>query len=125
MGNKGRYKGSPFRFAWNGIIKAVQNERNLRFHFAAAILALGVAYILPLTTTERAIIFLVVAMVITLELVNTAIEAVVDLVSPEHHELAAYAKDAAAGAVLVGAIFAVIIGLIIFLPPIITMIQLM
>ena len=80
------------------------------------ILVIICGFIFHLSITEWLICILLFALVISLELVNTAIEAVVDLCSPDYHELAKYAKDVAAGSVLISAIASVVIGLIIFIP---------
>ena len=91
-------------------------ERNIKIHISVMILVIICGFIFHLSTTEWLICILLFALVISLELVNTAIEAVVDLCSPNYHELAKYAKDVAAGSVLISAIASVVIGLIIFVP---------
>lgn len=104
-----------FHYAWNGIIIAGQ-QQNMRVHLVSTILVIIAGFWTKLSITEWLIITLVIALVLGTELVNTAIESVVDLVSPEYHPLAKQAKDVAAGAVLVFAMASVIIGILIFFP---------
>ena len=96
-----------FGYAFEGIWTGISKERNMKIHCLA---------ILGLTPVEWCICLLLFGMVVSLELVNTAVEAVVDLVTEERKPLAKIAKDTAAGAVLFTAIMAVIIGCIIFVP---------
>ena len=86
----------------------------MRFHSAAAIVVIATGFACDLTGTEWALIVFGIAMVLAAELFNAAMEAVVDLASPDYSELARSAKDSAAGAVLVSAIAAAVIGLIVF-----------
>ncbi|MEK3765073.1 diacylglycerol kinase family protein [Solibacillus sp. FSL K6-4121] len=104
-----------FRYAMEGILTAV-NEQNFRFHLVSAIIVIIAGVLTGLTIVEWSIIVLVIFLVLGAELINTAIERVVDLASPEFHPIAKQAKDIAAGAVLVFALASVIIGLLIFLP---------
>lgn len=104
-----------FRYATEGMVTAVQ-EQNLKFHLVSAIVVITAGLLTGLSVVEWCIIILVIALVIGTELINTAIERVVDLASPEIHPLAKQAKDVAAGAVLVFTLASVIIGLLIFLP---------
>lgn len=108
-----------FGYAWKGLTSCVGKEQNLSFHFLAAILVIVSGYLLDISRTEWIIIVLCIGMVIAAELFNSAIEKLVDLVSPEWHPIAGKVKDIAAGAVLVCAITAAIIGLVIFVPPLI------
>nr|WP_232713486.1 diacylglycerol kinase family protein [Bacillus xiapuensis] len=103
------------RHALNGIRFAFQ-EPNFRFHTAAAIAVITAGALLSLTATEWLIIFILVFGMLVLEMVNTAIEKTVDLVTEDFHPLAKQAKDLAAGAVLVFAILSAVTGSIIFLP---------
>lgn len=104
-----------FGYAFYGIWTAL-NEQNMRFHLISAFVVISAGLLTGLTTMEWVMINLVIALVIGAEMINTAIESVVNLASPEIHPLAKQAKDVAAGAVLVFAIASVIIGLLIFLP---------
>ena len=110
-----------FGYAFEGIWTGISKERNMKIHCLAVILVTAVGTFVGLTPMEWCICLLLFGMVISLELVNTAVEAVVDMVTEEYHPLARkplakIAKDTAAGAVLFTAIMAVIIGCIIFIP---------
>ena len=104
-----------FGYAVAGFLTATK-EQNLRFHLFSAVIVIIAGILTGLSSTEWMIVTIVMALVIGAELINTAIERVVDLASPEIHPLAKDAKDIAAGAVLVFAVASVIIGLLIFLP---------
>jgi len=91
-------------------------EQNMRIHFFSALVVTIAGIITGLSSIEWLVIVIAIALVIGAEMINTAIESVVNLASPEIHPLAKQAKDVAAGAVLVFAITSVIIGLLIFLP---------
>ena len=106
--------------ALDGIEYAVNHERNVKIEILFAILTSILGFILKISLLEWVVIVLVIAMVLALELVNTAIERTVDLVTKDYHDLAKASKDVAAGAVLVMSMFSVIIGLIIFIPKIVT-----
>lgn len=103
-----------FLYAGQGIAAAVKTQRNLRFHMAAAVYVTAFSFFYELKRAEYVLLMLTFSSVISAELINTAIEAAVDLCSPEQHRLAKLAKDAAAGAVLVTAVFAVIVGVLLF-----------
>ena len=105
-----------FKYAFEGIFTTVFHERNMQIHCLVAVLVVMFGIILKISPIEWYLCLLLFAIVLSLELVNTAIEAVVDLVTEEKQPLAKKAKDAAAGAVLVSAIIAAIIGGIIFFP---------
>ena len=104
-----------FLYAGQGIIAAVKSQRNLRIHITAAVYVTAFSFFYELSGTDYVLLMLTFSSVIAAELINTAVEAVVDICSPEKSSLAKLAKDAAAGAVLVTAVFAVVIGLIMFL----------
>lgn len=103
-----------FAYAWQGIVHTVKTQRNFRFHIAAMVYVTAFSLFYELTRGEYVLLVLTFSSVISAELINTAIEAAVDLCSPERHRLAKIAKDAAAGAVLVTAIFAVVVGVLLF-----------
>lgn len=103
-------------YAISGIIQCVKKERNIKIHFFVMILVIISGFLFQISITEWLICILLFALIISLELVNTAIEAVVDLCTQEIHPLAKIAKDTAAGAVLISAVASVVIGLIIFVP---------
>lgn len=105
-----------FGYAFQGIFTCIRNERNMKIHIAVTVLVVIAGCILGLSVTEWCICLSLFGLVMALELVNTAVEAVVDLVTTERHPLAKIAKDTAAGAVLIAAIMAAIAGLLIFVP---------
>lgn len=107
-----------FGYAFEGILTGIRKERNMRIHTVAMILVVFFGTVLGLSATEWCICLALFGLVMALELVNTAVEAVVDLVTEERKPLAKTAKDTAAGAVLIAAIMAAVIGCIIFLPKI-------
>lgn len=104
------------RYAIAGIVHAFRTEKHVQIHFVVAIIVAIFAFIFSVSKLEWLILIVVIGMTISLELVNTAIERVVDMVSEHYHPLAKTAKDCAAGAVLISAIASVIIGCIIFIP---------
>ncbi len=103
-----------FNFAIEGLISALKNEKHMKVHILAAIIIVILAIVINASKVEILIISLSVSFVIITELVNTAVEAIIDLVSPERHPLAKLAKDVAAGAVLVAAINALCVGYLLF-----------
>lgn len=105
-----------FRFALAGIRAAFWTEINMRIHLAAALVVVAVAFVLEVTATEWCLLIFCIGIVWAAEIFNTALEALVNLVSPVQHPLAGKVKDLAAGAVLVTAIMAVVVGLLIFGP---------
>ncbi|MCR4743659.1 MAG: diacylglycerol kinase [Lachnospiraceae bacterium] len=105
-----------FFYAYAGIFACIKNERNMRIHCAFMIAVIMAGIFFEISVLEWVICFMLFAMVESLELVNTAIEATVDLVTEDRKPLAKLAKDAAAGAVLIAAMAAAVIGLIIFIP---------
>lgn len=105
-----------FVFAWEGITHAFATQRNFKIHAAISVVVLIAGLVLRISLEQWAIIAVTVALVFQAELFNTALEAVVDHVSPEFHALAKVAKDCAAGAVFITALISVIVGALIFLP---------
>jgi diacylglycerol kinase len=105
-----------FRYAFAGLFYVVRSQRNFRIHMAAALLAAGLALVLDFAPLEWAVLATIITLVMTLEMINTVVEAAVDLASPAYHPLAKIAKDVAAGAVLLTAIGAVVVGLFLFVP---------
>ncbi len=105
-----------FGYAFAGIFACVKKERNIKIHLTFTTLVVIAGGILRISALEWCICLTLFGLVLALELVNTAVEAVVDLVTEERKPLAKLAKDTAAGAVLIAAIMAAIAGLIIFLP---------
>ena len=107
---------ASFRYAFTGIGYLLGTQRNAKIHCAIGTIAIILGIILPISRVEWTILIVTIALVLAMEGVNTAIEAVVDLASPEYHALAKVAKDVAAGTVLLAAIASVVVGIIIFLP---------
>lgn len=105
-----------FRYAWQGIRQCVGREQNLSFHLIVTVLVIGAGFAFGITPGEWTAICLCIGLVVSAELFNTAIERLVNLVSPQRHPLAGQVKDIAAGAVLVCALAAIAVGLIIFVP---------
>lgn len=105
-----------FRYAFRGLVDLFRTQSNARFHVGAALAAVSAGYWLDISRLEWVAAVLCIAVVLALEAVNTALEYLTDLVSPDYHPLAGKAKDVAAGAVLVAAIGAAVVGCLIFLP---------
>ena len=105
-----------FGYAFAGIFAVVTKERNMKIHCVAMVCVVIAGFVFHITPVEWCICLTLFGLVMALEMVNTAVEAVVDLVTEERKPLAKIAKDTAAGAVLFTAIMAVIIGCIIFIP---------
>lgn len=106
-----------FTYALQGISYTVRTQRNMQIHVAAAIVVLAAAWWLQIPRSDVLLVLFSIGLVFSLELVNTAIEAVVDLASPEWHVKAKIAKDVGAGAVLVAAVLSLIIGVLVFGQP--------
>ncbi len=105
-----------FGHAFRGLKVLLQTQPNARIHAVASVLVVGAGAFLRISPAEWALIALAIGCVWAAEALNTAVEFVVDLASPERHPLAARAKDVAAGAVLVAAIGAAIAGIVVFGP---------
>lgn len=105
-----------FTYPIKGLKYAYRNEQNLAVDVGIALLVIIFGFIFKLDASEWAVVMISIGLVLSMELVNTAIEAVVDLVTEEYHPLAKVAKDTSAAAVFIIAIAAAIVGLIIFLP---------
>lgn len=103
-----------FNYAIDGLVYVLRTQRNMRIHFTVAALALGLALLLKLDSWSFVAIVFAAALVIVTELVNTAIEATIDLVTTTYDPIAEVAKDVAAGAVLLASINAVLIGYFVF-----------
>jgi len=108
---------AAFGYAAQGIVYALRTQRNMKIHAAAAVVVIAAAALLNLSWQRWVALLFAIALVMALELVNTALESVVDLASPEIQPLAKAAKDTAAGAVLLAAVFAAITGVIVFCGP--------
>lgn len=116
--NKNRlvYQLATFKFAWQGLQYFFETELKASLHLIAAILAIGLGIFLKISVTEWMMVAFAIGIVIIAEIANTAIELLVDLISPDHNKKAGITKDLAASAVLVASITALVIGLIVFLP---------
>ena len=101
-------------YALAGIKVAVEEQRNIQIHLTILLLVIAAGLFIGINLNEWLAVILAASIVISTEMINTAIEKVVDLASPQIHPLAKQAKDIAAGAVLVAVCFAVIIGLLVF-----------
>ena len=114
---KSRFK--SFGYAFNGIVKTVKNEHNFWIHLVVMLMVIAFGFMFQVSVTEWVFLVFSIGFVLAAEIFNSAIEVLVDLVSPEQNPKAGLAKDIAAGAVLISAITAAIIGLLIFTPKII------
>lgn len=103
-----------FKYAFNGFIFCINNERNMRIHVSVSALVILFGIFFGLTRMEWTVLFITFSIVIVTEMINTSIEAVVNLKSPSYHTLAKISKDVAAAAVLVAAFMSFIIGILIF-----------
>ncbi len=110
-----------FTFAWKGILTCAGHEQNITFHLIAAIIVLAAGFCFGISRTEWMVVMLCIGTVIAAELFNSAIERLVDMVSPEWEKIAGEVKDIAAGAVLITAFAAAIVGMIVFLPYVIAL----
>ena len=108
--------GQSFRYAARGVRWMLRHEPNMRFHLVAATGVIVAAAILRLPLEQWSAIVFAIVLVLLGETLNTAIEAILDLVQPEHHDLVRVVKDLAAGAVLVASIGATVIAGIVFIP---------
>lgn len=108
-----------FSYAFQGMKIALKNEPHLRIHFTMAVFALLTGVLLKITRIEWLILSFTIFWVISLELLNTVIESIVNLVSPEIQPYAKIAKDVSAAVVLTAAILSVIVGVVLFLPKLI------
>lgn len=108
-----------FRYAFSGIATLLRDEHNSRIHVFAMVCAIAAGFLLRISSTEWCVVALCCGAVLTAEAMNSAVEAIADLVSPEFHPLVKKAKDVAAAGVLMTAIAAATAGLIIFLPKLI------
>lgn len=117
-----RFSILSFKYAFEGLVAALKEEPNLKFHFLIGFLVLITSYVLRISRLEWMIVITMIGFVIAVELTNTAIEAVVDKFVENQHPGAKLAKDISAGAVLVTAVTANTVGFLIFWPYLATMI---
>jgi diacylglycerol kinase len=107
---------ASFGYAFSGLGYALRTQRNMRVHVVIGILAIIMGIVLHISTVEFAMIFVAITGVFIAEMFNTVMELCINLSTPEYNPLAKIAKDIAAGAVLLNAILAIIIGLFVFGP---------
>jgi diacylglycerol kinase (ATP) len=107
---------ASFRYAFAGLGYLLWTQRNAKIHTAIGLAAIALGFIVGLDRFEWLMLTLTIAIVLAAEGINTALEAAVDLASPDYHPLAKIAKDVGAGTVLLTAIASVIVGLLLFLP---------
>lgn len=112
-----------FGYAFEGIFAGIRGERNMKIHCFAAGCVVVAGVLFHISVTEWCICLVLFGLILSLELVNTAIEAVVDLVTEDKKPLAKLAKDTAAGAVLIAAVMAAMAGLLIFVPKLISFLK--
>lgn len=112
-----------FGYAFEGIFTGIKKERNMKIHCLAMLCVMVAGLVLRISIAEWCICLVLFGLILSLELVNTAVEAVVDLVTEEKKPLAKIAKDTAAGAVLIAAIMAAGAGLLIFVPKILAFVE--
>lgn len=121
MINKSKNVISSFKYAFQGMFSALKTERNLKIHVTIMILVIIAGIVLKISKIEWIICIILFGLVIGGEMLNSAIETVVDIAMPDINSKAKFAKDAAAGAVLVFAIASAIIGFMIFGPKLIAL----
>ncbi|MFC4388496.1 diacylglycerol kinase family protein [Gracilibacillus marinus] len=105
-----------FRYAFKGIVYAIKHERNMKIHLLATFIVLIVSIYTQITPIEWAVLLLTCALVLSLEIMNTAIEVALNYIEPSKQEAIGIAKDLAAGAVFIAAIFSITIACFIFIP---------
>jgi diacylglycerol kinase (ATP) len=106
-----------FSYAFQGIFHMLRTQRNAQIHVVIGLIAIVLGVLLQIGQAAWLALAIIITLVLAAEGVNTAVEATVDLASPQYHPLAKVAKDVAAGTVLLTAIGAIVVGCIIFLPP--------
>ena len=106
---------NSFKYAFAGIRHCLRYGRSFKIHVAAAVAVMGVAAYFKASAVSMALLLIAIALVLAAEMFNTAIEKAVDVATAERHPLAKTAKDVAAGAVLVTAVFAVLIGILVII----------
>ncbi len=114
-----------FKHAFSGLFHVLETQKNSWIHASATVLVILLGLLLKLPPLQFAIILVVIGLVWVLEILNTSIEAIVDMVSPEHNNLAKIAKDTAAAAVLFAAILSVAVGILLLGPPLVAWIILL
>lgn len=103
-------------FAFSGLLQAFKKETHLRIHLACAVIVTGCGFYFCISSLEWLLILICIALVISFELINSAIEKLCDMVMPERHPTIKYIKDISAAAVLIVCILAVLTGILVFFP---------
>ncbi|NLY46196.1 MAG: phosphatase PAP2 family protein [Tissierella sp.] len=103
-----------FNYAVSGIILSIKTEKNMLIHYIIAVLVLGLSLFFNFTRVEFLVLLFAISLVLTLEMINTAIEKTVDMITKEYHPYARIAKDISAGAVLIAAVNSLIVGYLLF-----------
>lgn len=116
MENKKAKINHSFKFAAEGIVQAIKDNRNFKIHLGIAVLVLVASLFFQIEREELLIVIVMIVLVLAAEMINTSIEEMVDLITTEHRLQAKAAKDVAAGMVLVVSIGAFVVGVYIFLP---------
>lgn len=111
-----------FQHAWRGITTAISSQRNLRLEIMIGFAAIILAIFLEFTAAKLMIVTATILLVLGFEMINTSVESMVDSVHVEHNELAKVSKDASAAAVLIATILAIIVGIYLYLPPILMLV---
>ena len=111
-----RGRAPAFKHAFSGLLHVLKSQRNAWIHASATVIVIIMGFLVRLSARDWAVIVFAIGLVWTAEILNTAIEAIVDLVSPHFNHQAKIAKDAAAAAVLIAALTAMVIGVLIFTP---------
>ncbi|KRT67714.1 MAG: diacylglycerol kinase, diacylglycerol kinase [candidate division WWE3 bacterium CSP1-7] len=105
-----------FRHAWRGLVHTLFFHQNLRIHLVAAVITAALGLYFQISSREWFGILVAIFLVLVAEMINTSLEEIINLVREDHHEKARIAKDVSAGMVLLATIFAVLVGLAVFLP---------
>ncbi len=116
--NKGVFSIAAFKYAFEGILSFIKLEKHAKIHLLATLVVMVLGFILKINKIEWALLILVIALVFVAEMINTAIEKSCDLIDPKINPKIKQIKDLAAGAVLLASIFAIVIGILVFLPKI-------
>jgi undecaprenol kinase len=109
-------KSIGFQFAWNGLREVLKSEWNFRLHIVSMVVVIIAGLMFGITLVEWVSVVIVIGLVLTTEILNTAIEEVIDYIKPEIHPAAKKVKDIAAASVFVASMTALVVGLIIFIP---------
>ncbi|WP_255259833.1 diacylglycerol kinase family protein [Lentibacillus sp. CBA3610] len=112
-----------FSHALNGLKSVITTELNFRIHLIASLCVIAAGIVFRLEVMQWAVVVLVIGFVLVTEVINTSIEKMMDYLKPDIHPRAKAIKDMAAGAVLISAVIAVVVGLLIFIPEILSYIQ--